>query len=198
MDDAVEKGGHARKLRQSDAKGVAQLDVNPKRRALVALGTNAPFDGRAGVELLTHALAALSEAGLTVENVSRAWRTAPWPPSDQRDYVNAVVALDAGDRTPRDLYEALAAIEDAFGRERVERWGPRTLDLDIIDLGGAIGAFDGIVLPHPRAHERAFVLAPLGDVAPDWRHPVLGRSAADLRAGLPPGQEVTALENELG
>jgi 2-amino-4-hydroxy-6-hydroxymethyldihydropteridine diphosphokinase len=77
----------------------------------------------------------------------------------------------------------LAGIERDFGRERRVRWAPRTLDLDILDFAGLVAAAP-LCLPHPRLHERAFVLAPLAEIAPHWRHPMLGLEAHDLLAGL--------------
>ncbi len=91
---------------------------------------------------------------------------------------------------PDELVKVLQRIEAQFGRVRRTQWEARTLDLDLIDLDSRAGVFNGITLPHPRAHERAFVLAPLAEVAPDWRHPVLGRSAAELLAELPDREDV--------
>lgn len=154
--------------------------------AYIALGSNLPFEGIESPLLLTRAVAALQEAGLSVQARSSIWRTAAWPPeSGQPDYYNAVVALDAGDRSPQALYEILRGIETRFGRERRERWTARTLDLDIVAMAGLSGTFGGVTLPHPRLHERAFVLAPLAEVAPEWRHPGLGQSAAELLHALP-------------
>lgn len=154
-------------------------------RAFLALGANMPFEGVQGAELLARALAALSEAGLPPLACSGVWQTEAWPRgSGQPDYFNAVVEVDAGRRTPRDLYEVLTGIERRFGRERRERWAPRTLDLDIIDLDGVTSEVDGITLPHPRMQERAFVLAPLAEIAPGWRHPESGLTSAEMLAGL--------------
>ncbi len=166
-------------------------------RAFVALGANMSFEGVQGPALLAWAVAALQEAGLPPLALSGVWQTEAWPQgSGQPDYYNAVAELHAGARTPQQLFDQLAAVERRFGRERRERWAPRTLDLDIIDMDGLEGVFGGITLPHPRMHERAFVLAPLAEIALDWRHPGSGLSASELLAGLPMGyryQRVGAL-----
>jgi 2-amino-4-hydroxy-6-hydroxymethyldihydropteridine diphosphokinase len=112
------------------------------------------------------------------------------------DYVNGVALLaprpGAAVPDPVALLAALQAIEARFGRVRPFPNAPRTLDLDLLDLGGAVRAAPDPVLPHPRMAGRAFVLAPLCDIAPAWVHPVLGRTAAALLAGLGP-QEVRPL-----
>ncbi len=107
------------------------------------------------------------------------------PPSGQPDYVNGVARLE-GRADPAALLAALQRIEQAHGRQRGVPDAARTLDLDLIALGGLVRAAPDPVLPHPRAHLRRFVLAPLCDVAADWVHPVLGRSAAALLAEVAP------------
>ena len=105
------------------------------------------------------------------------------PPSGQPNYVNGVARL-AGAAEPAALLAALRAIEAAFGRERGEPNAARTLDLDLIAIGALIRDSPDPVLPHPRAHRRAFVMVPLAEVAPDWVHPRLGLSATALAARL--------------
>ncbi len=151
------------------------------KRALIGLGTNLPFHGVGGPALLVQAMRAVGEAGLRVLTTSSAWESPAWPPgADQPRYTNAVAEIEAEVGDPRWLYAALRSIEARFGRERRERWGPRTLDLDILDMGDAIGDFGGVVLPHPRLHQRAFVLLPLAEVAPLWRHPLTGEAIQTL------------------
>lgn len=166
---------------------------------LVALGANLPGpDGAPALETCRRAALALDGiAGLRLRALSRWYATAPVPAgADVPDYVNGVALLAPrpGGSAPgaAALLAALQAIEARFGRVRPYPNAPRTLDLDLLDLDGAVRATPDPVLPHPRMADRAFVLAPLCDIAPGWVHPVLGQSAASLLAGLGP-QEVRPL-----
>jgi len=157
--------------------------------AYVAMGTNMPHRGVSGTALLRRAVHALQATGVDVRAQSGVWQTAAWPPGvNQADYYNAVVAVDAADMSPQTLYRRLREVEAQLGRERRARWEPRTLDLDIVAMEGFVGAFGELTLPHARMHERAFVLAPLIEIAPNWRHPLLARSAAELLAELAAGR----------
>ncbi|WP_318987522.1 2-amino-4-hydroxy-6-hydroxymethyldihydropteridine diphosphokinase [Falsiroseomonas ponticola] len=157
---------------------------------IVAIGANLPGpDGAPAIETCRRAAAALDRLpGYRLAALSRWFATAPVPPSPSSpDYVNGVALLrPEGDRDvagdPARLLRALQGIEDAFGRVRPYPNAPRTLDLDIIGVGATVRDAPDPILPHPRAHERAFVLAPLCDVAPGWVHPRLGLDAAALLA----------------
>jgi 2-amino-4-hydroxy-6-hydroxymethyldihydropteridine diphosphokinase len=165
---------------------------------LIGVGANLPAaDGAAPLATCRAAVEALRGLpGLRVQAVSRWYRTAPvlsraGAPAGQPDYVNGVARLE-GRMEPAALLARLAAIEAAAGRRRDAPDAPRTLDLDIIAVDGLVRDAPDPVLPHPRAHLRAFVLRPLAEVAPGWVHPRLRRSVAELLAALP-AQEVTPL-----
>ena len=129
--------------------------------------------------LLEAALSAFLRAELRVVRRSRWWRSAAWPDPAAPAYLNGVAFVETP-LPPRALLEWLLGIEAAFGRERTLANAPRTLDLDLIAYGRQVIHEPGLVLPHPRAHERLFVMGPLAEIAPAWTHPVLGVTAAEL------------------
>jgi 2-amino-4-hydroxy-6-hydroxymethyldihydropteridine diphosphokinase len=162
--------------------------------ALVAIGANLPRPGGSGpAETCRWAVGRLAAIpGMRVVAVSSWWESAPIPPDPASPpFVNGVALLE-GETTPGALLAALHAIEDEAGRARPYPNAPRVLDLDLIDLGGRVQAGPPI-LPHPRAHQRAFVLRPLAEVAPGWGHPVLGQGVADLLPGVA-GQAIRRLD----
>ena len=140
-------------------------------------------------DTLTAALAALKEKRIRILTRSGWYRTEPVPRSDQPWFVNAVVSL-ATELGAKDLLNALQATERQFGRVRGEPNAPRILDLDILDYQGEVMDTTSLVLPHPRLHERRFVLIPIAEIAPDWRHPILELTAAQLLARLSSGQQI--------
>ena len=151
------------------------------RDIVVAIGANLPGPGgRTPLQTCEWAVDRLAALpGLRLRGVSAWYETDPVPAADQPPFVNGV-ALLAGKAEPEALLQALHGIEAAAARVRSVPNAARTLDLDLIALDGLVVDGPCLRLPHPRAAERAFVLAPLCDVAPGWRHPVLGLRAADL------------------
>ena len=157
---------------------------------LVGIGSNLAARGYASPQATAvAALAALAAPDLALIACSPWYESEPVPRSGQPWFVNAIVVVAAA-LAPEALLERLQALELRFGRERGARNAARTLDLDLIDYDCRIVETATLTLPHPRLHERRFVLAPLCDLAPGWRHPLLGVTAAELLAGLPAGQPV--------
>ena len=134
----------------------------PARCAALALGGNLGAPAQAFADAL-----AQMEAGgaVRVRARSQVWRTPPWGKTDQPDFLN-MAALIETDLDPHALLDLCLSLEQRAGRMRAERWGPRTLDIDVIAFADVRMDDARLVLPHPRAHERAFVLAPLAEIAP--------------------------------
>ena len=150
------------------------------RRAALGIGANegSPLPAlRHAVDLI------VAEPGVHLVGLSPLYRTAPVGGPAQPDYLNAVAVIDST-LSPGDLLALAHRAESDLGRTRTVRWGPRTLDVDILAVGEVVSADPALTLPHPRAHERAFVLVPWADVDPEFVVP--GRGTVDeLRAGLP-------------
>ena len=146
---------------------------------LIAAGSNLQFCGLDSQDIVLRAFQALSRMS-HLKQVSSLYETPAWPDPADPPFVNAVAEIET-DMGPEALLEALHAIEAGFGRRRSERNAPRTLDLDLLAYGDLIREeAAGPILPHPLLKTRAFVLVPLVEIAPDWRHPVTGESAETL------------------
>ncbi len=177
-------------------------------QALISLGANAASPGSSLVETLESGLDLVANTDrITLRSRSRWFRTPAFPPGSGPDFVNAAAALEST-LGPECVLAALHGAEAELGRVRPARWAPRVCDLDLIAVGDMVlpdretlarwMALDLgqaqtvapplLVLPHPRMHERGFVLAPLADIAPGWRHPATGLTVAAMLAALPPGE----------
>jgi 2-amino-4-hydroxy-6-hydroxymethyldihydropteridine diphosphokinase len=165
-----------------DMDSGAQGNGPHMHKAVIGLGSN--LDDRLahlqkGITALAHSLSPLHHRTRVVA-VSRTFQTAPIGP-DQPAYLNAVALVETT-LSPSELLEGCQAIEAQQGRVRTQRWGPRTLDLDILDIADYRSSSPDLTVPHPASHERGFVLVPWADVAGDWIHPVTGHTITDMAA----------------
>lgn len=181
------------------------------------MGANVAKDNLPLRYVLLQSLKHVCEISLKLHAVSRWYRTAAYPSGSGPDFLNGVACLKTQLNAVQVL-EHLHAVEQKMGRKRDGRWGPRVIDLDLLDAGGQVlpdlptyenwrdlpptrqisDAPDTLILPHPRLHERSFVLFPLRDVAPDWIHPVSGKSVSELINELPAAQrnEIAVVDDE--
>jgi 2-amino-4-hydroxy-6-hydroxymethyldihydropteridine diphosphokinase len=162
------------------------MNAAPQELAALALGSNL---GDRGAHLAA-ARDRIAASWGPLLGCSGVYETDPVGPPGQGAYLNQVVVIAFGG-TPEELLRGALEIEDALGRRRAERWGPRTIDVDLLLHGDRVRSAPGFELPHARLHERPFVLVPLAEVLPDWRHPRLGSTARELaaaadRAGVRP------------
>jgi len=177
---------------------------NSVTNALIAVGSNLPRDKTLSKGVAAQAVAEIARRVGSASQLSRFYATPAFPPGSGPDFVNAALVIPWAD-SPEALLDLLHEIEEAFGRTRTARWEARVLDLDLIALGQAVRPDaetqaqwrelpldraaqetpGTLILPHPRLQERAFVLVPLADVAPDWRHPLTGESVREMLEALP-------------
>lgn len=158
---------------------------------IVALGCNDKGVWADCRKALEAALARFRAEGIDVIARSSWWRSAAWPDPGDPPFLNGVVIVRT-EHDPHALMTALGRIEEAFGRVRDVANAPRTLDLDLIAYGRTSGDLDGLILPHPRAADRLFVMGPLAEIAPAWRHPA-GETAQALAERAPVGKDATPL-----
>jgi len=172
------------------------MKQNSRDEAIViALGGNVPSVSGTPRETLASAVRSLPDEGLTVMSLSRWWRSTAWPDPTAPEYINGVVIVETVLEPPAVL-AALHRIEARHGRTRSAVNAPRTLDLDLIAHGRTRLETPTLHLPHPRAADRLFVMGPLAQIAPLWRHPVDGRTAAELAAGATVGRDSRPLPDQ--
>jgi 2-amino-4-hydroxy-6-hydroxymethyldihydropteridine diphosphokinase len=154
------------------------------KRVYLSLGSNVG-DRTANLNAAIDRLSGLGK----VTAVSSFYETEPVELTAQPWFLNCAVELDT-EKMPRQLLTAILDIEKEMGRQRIQKKGPRTLDIDILLFGNSMVKMKGLTIPHPAMHERRFVLEPLTEIAPEVRHPVFKRTVRELRDALPPGQTV--------
>lgn len=152
---------------------------------LIAAGSNLPFSGLDSQHIVARAFSALGRI-LEIKRISSLYESPAWPDPSDPPFVNAVAEADTG-MTPEALLAALHGIEAGFGRRRSVRNAPRTLDMDLLAYHEARRDGPDLFLPHPRLSERAFVLVPLCEIAPDWRDPASGATVAAMLARIGAG-----------
>ena len=166
-------------------------DLDLDTAVIVALGCNDKGVWSSCREALEAALARFRSEGIDVVARSSWWSSQAWPDPNDPPFLNGVVLVRTA-HDPHALMAALGRIEEAFGRERRAANAPRTLDLDLIAYGREQGDCNGLILPHPRAADRLFVMGPLAEIAPEWRHPVLGETSAALAGRTTVGTDAQA------
>ena len=167
-------------------------NLNLDDAVVVALGSNVSGGYASCEALLEAALARFPQAGLPVIARSSWWRSAAWPDPAGPEYRNGIAIVETND-PPQAVLRKLLSLERDFRRERLSKNAPRTLDLDLVAHGRTVLDTPGLVLPHPRAAERRFVMGPLAEIAPQWRHPASGRTAAELAAVATVGRDAAPL-----
>lgn len=167
--------------------------MNLDEAVIVALGGNLAGDFASPQALLEAALSRFAQAGLPVVRRSSWWKSAAWPDPTGNEYRNAVVVVET-QKSPEETIRTLFSLEADFGRLRSEKNAARTLDLDLIAHGRFVLNTEELSLPHPRAAERFFVMGPLAEIAPGWRHPVLGKTARDLAQTAQIGRDSTPVK----
>ena len=187
-----------------------------KIQMIIALGSNQQAAEASPQLIVEQAIDALRGRGLVIRKISRFYQTPCFPVGAGPDYVNAACLLETT-WSPSEVIEKLHAIEQEFGRKRIQRWGQRTLDLDLIAVEDVVcpslkthdkwrnldlttqksEAPTELIVPHPRVQDRAFVLIPMMDIAPDWVHPILDLSMSEMLDALPSSEKVDVIPSNV-
>ncbi|WEK59014.1 MAG: 2-amino-4-hydroxy-6-hydroxymethyldihydropteridine diphosphokinase [Candidatus Brevundimonas phytovorans] len=167
-------------------------DLDLDEAVIVALGCNDKGVWVSCEEALEAALARFRAEGIDVLARSSWWSSQAWPDPSDPPFLNGVVVVRTA-HDPGALMSKLSRMEDVFDRRRSVRNAPRTLDLDLIAYGRLSGDLEGLILPHPRAADRLFVMGPLAEIAPEWRHPTAEAAAKDLAATCTVGVDARPL-----
>jgi 2-amino-4-hydroxy-6-hydroxymethyldihydropteridine diphosphokinase len=176
-------------------KSLSSCEMNmpdPDGLIVIALGGNQSGPLGDPIAILSAARDSLAGEGLPVIMQSGWWRSAAWPDPSDPEYINGIVIVDTT-LSPEDVLAKLHQIEDRFGRLRSAVNAPRTLDLDLIAHGRTVLTGPRLTLPHPRAADRQFVMGPLAELVPHWRHPIVGKTAAELAATATVGLDSSPL-----
>lgn len=178
-----------------------------RNRFILAFGSNATAEMPSNADLLKDAFERFNETALKIETISGIWRTPAFPAGSGPDFANACAIVE-GDVSAEGALTIVHEIEAQMGRIRTVRWGQRVIDIDVLAMGDAVApnietwrhwfglpladqqrlAPEHLILPHPRLQDRAFVLVPMQEIAPNWVHPVLGKTVSQMRDALDPAE----------
>ena len=154
---------------------------NKKKIVLMSLGSN---QGNRLI-MLTKAISELARSGFCIIDRSKIWETTPWGFTDQPRFLNMCISTET-DLSPEKMIEMVKTIEERLGKTKKIKWGPRNIDIDVIAIGELVLETTELSVPHPHMHERAFVLIPLREIAPQFRHPITGRTVDEMICALSP------------